>query len=231
MEKTQPCDMKIGKPEREYEVYLFDADGTLLNTVDLVVESYMHVFVLFKDLIPGNREYSRKDVASLMGIPLQVQMEHYFGSLTADKMEEVCNAYTSYQQNIYKDYLKPFPGVRETLRELKLAGKKCGIVTSRRIGTAGLYAEATGIAEYIDVLITPEDTAKHKPEPEPVLEAMKRLGSSPDNTVFVGDALFDVRSGNAAGVDTVFVNWSHNDVSELEESPTYVIDTMQDLLK
>ena len=214
----------------EYATYLFDADGTLLNTVDLVTESYMHVFDVYKSLIPDGKTHTKDDVAALMGIPLQAQMEQYFGKLDQQAMDMVCEEYRSYQMTIYKDSLRLFPGVLETLAQLKAAGKKTGIVTSRKMDTAGLYAEVTGIDRYIDVYITPEATDRHKPEPEPVFEAMKRLNAEAGETVFVGDASFDIQSGNSAGVHTVFVGWSHNRVSELPVTPTYVISSMDELI-
>ncbi|MBN2508688.1 MAG: HAD-IA family hydrolase [Spirochaetales bacterium] len=214
----------------EFDTYLFDADGTLLNTVDLVTESYFHVFEVYQDLIPKGKTITRQDVAALMGIPLKAQMEQYFGVLSPDMMDRVCDEYSAYQLTIYADRLKLFPGVAQTLSALKESGKRTGIVTSRKLDTAGLYAEAMGIRPYLDIIVTPEDTDTHKPQPGPVLYAMERLQAEKETTVFVGDAVFDIQSGHRAGAATVFVGWSHNDPAGLDPSPDYVIGAMEELL-
>lgn len=79
------------------------------------------------------------------------------------------------------------------------------------------------------MLVTPEDTEKHKPDAEPALKAMALLGADPTTTVFTGDAHYDICSGASAGVDTVFVNWSHIERSSLPIQPTWAIDSLREL--
>ncbi len=215
----------------EYDTYLFDADGTLIDTVDLVTECFLKTAEVFKDLLTAGTSVEASGVKSLMGLPLRYQMELFFGKMSDEQYEQVHGFYSRHQYSIYRDYLSAFPGVREGLAGLKSTGKKLGIVTSRRMESLRCYTKAVGIDGYFDEFITPEATSKHKPDPEPVLEAVRRLNTGIKKTVFVGDALFDIQSGRRAGVDTVFVNWSHNRVSDLETQPDYCIDSMGDLLR
>jgi pyrophosphatase PpaX len=103
------------------------------------------------------------------------------------------------------------------------------VVSSRMPDTLTLYLETTGLLSYFSFLISPPDTAEHKPHPAPVLAALSRFGAPADSAVYVGDASFDVASGNAAGVDTVFVGWGHNDVHTLDTTPTWVIQEPSEL--
>jgi pyrophosphatase PpaX len=89
--------------------------------------------------------------------------------------------------------------------------------------------QVTDTAKYFDVLVTPEDTGRHKPHAEPVLKAMALLGAEKTRTVFTGDALFDICSGADAGIDTVFVTWSHSSLAALPIPPTWIIDSMREL--
>ena len=214
----------------EYDFYLFDADGTLLDTIELIYKSFFHTITVLKNELYDKKEYTREEITANIGIPLRNQMELYFGSLSEDKYQEIRSVYKTYQQNIYKDYLKLFPNIKSGLKKLKDKGKIMGKVTSRSMTSAKPYLETTGIYNFFDVIITPEATEKHKPNPEPVLEAMRRLGSNKKNTVFIGDAIADIKAGNTAGIDTVFVNWSHNPLSQLREDPNYAIDSLSELV-
>jgi pyrophosphatase PpaX len=78
------------------------------------------------------------------------------------------------------------------------------------------------------VLITPEDTDRHKPEPEPALAALQRLGAPPREALFIGDSSFDIECGSRAGIDTALVTWSHNDTGAFPVKPTWYIDDMRD---
>jgi pyrophosphatase PpaX len=214
----------------EYETYLFDADGTLIDTAALVVTCFEHTLEVYKERLVKKSEDPAAEIMSLMGLPLRYQMELYFGPLTDEAYNVIHRTYSGYQEDIFEEYLKLFPGVAEGLAGLKSAGKKLAIVTSRRMASLRCYTKAMGIDDYFDEFITPEATEKHKPEAEPVLEAMKRFGASRASTVFIGDALFDIQSGKSAGVATVFVGWSHNSVEKLEVRPDFTISSMDELL-
>ncbi len=141
----------------------------------------------------------------------------------------ILDEYLRYQLTIMEDSVKPFPHVLSTLKMLKESGKKLAVVTSRRRYSLDIILESTNTAQYFDILVTPEDTVKHKPDAEPALKAIELLDADKHHCVFTGDALFDICSGSSAGIDTVFVNWSHVALSSLPVPPTWAIDSMQEL--
>ena len=95
--------------------------------------------------------------------------------------------------------------------------------------TLSIYLKETGIINYFDVLITPECTERHKPDPQPAIEALSRLNGVPERALFIGDSSFDVDCGGGAGMATAFVAWSHNAAETFNRKPTWIISDMLDL--
>lgn len=205
-----------------YDYYLFDADGTLFDTTELICECFQYVAEKH-----ANKQIDRQVIIQAIGSPLRPQIIEHLG---ADlDIETILDDYLQYQLKAMEHSLTLFPKVQETLKTLKESNKKLAIVTSRKRYSLDVFLKTTGIHDYFDALVTPEDTELHKPNPEPALKAIELLGASKPATVFIGDAKWDVCSGNSAGVDTVFVNWSHTTAGELPEAPTWTIDTMSQL--
>ena len=210
---------------RSYGCYLFDLDGTLLDTVDLICESYRHLTLKILGKAVG-----RSEVVPLIGIPLKEQFRRFFTGLDVKDLDSLVDQFMEYQYKIYRDYLKVFPAVPETLSRLKQDGAVMGIVTSRRKASTETYLTETGIRGYFDVLVTPVDTARHTPDAAPVLKALQLLDRDPSDTLVVGDAEFDIVSGRSAGTDTAFALWGINDPGKLPVAPTWLLGSMSDLL-
>jgi pyrophosphatase PpaX len=210
---------------KDYSYYLFDADGTLIDTTELIYQCFVHTCRIFGDI-----EVSRNDVVKNIGLTLRMQMEKYFGPLTDEQFAVRSAEHMKYQLSIYPRYLRLFPTVLEALTMLRGTGKACAIVTSRRRQTLNLYLQKTGILDFFTVFVTPENTQRHKPDPEPALEALRLLGASRKNeAIFIGDSEYDIECGRNAGIDTAFVSWSNNDPAVLPAQPTYVITDMTQL--
>ncbi len=207
---------------KSYDSYLFDADGTLFDTVDLICACFEFISEKYADKV-----MDRATIINGIGLPLRSQLVTHLGPDLDHDL--ILDEYLQYQLSIMENCISPFPHVVETLETLKDAGKKLAIVTSRRRFSLEKILESTDTAKYFDVLVTPEDTIKHKPDAEPALKAMSLLGADKTSTVFTGDALYDICSGASAGIDTIFVNWSHAPLSSLPVSPTWAIDSLREL--
>ncbi len=207
---------------KQYDSYLFDADGTLFDTVDLICTCFQYVAKKY-----AGKAMDRSTIINGIGLPLKSQLLTHLGpELDHD---QILDDYQEYQISLLEDTISLFPHVIETLGRLKNAGKKLAVVTSRRRVSLEKILQFTDTARYFDILVTPEDTARHKPSAEPALKAMSLLGAEKTSTVFTGDALYDICSGASAGIDTIFVNWSHTELSSLPVSPTWAIDSLQEL--
>lgn len=207
---------------KEYDIYLFDADGTLTDTCELIYQNYRKTCLYF-----SKEEPTREAVVSTIGIPLRAQLSLFLGELSDVQYQEAQRVHMEYQTAMYKEYLTIFAGTKEILQRLKDAEKRLAVVTSRRRESLVRYLKHTEILDFFEELITPEDTAKHKPDAAPVIEALSRF---PEGTsIFIGDSRFDIESGVAAGVDTCFVNWSISGLGDSKAVPSYRIDSWDEL--
>lgn len=210
---------------KSYTTYLFDADGTLFDTAEMIYQCFKYTCKRFGDI-----DVSREAVFSNIGIPLLPQLECFLGEFSDEKAKRVMDGHMEFQMGIYEKYLVLFPETKNTLEKLKQDGKKIAIVTSRRLISLELYLKHTGILDYFDVLITPESTRKHKPEPEPAFAALEYLKSTPKESLFIGDSVFDIVCGNTAGMDTAFVKWSEIDSESLCVKPDWIVENMSEFL-
>jgi len=211
---------------KPYDCYLFDADGTLFETTELIYRCF--VYSLKKH---ANREIPREEIIAGIGLTLRKQFEHHIGPLSDEQFDLIQADHMHYQMGIYRDYLAPCPGVPEAIKKLHASGKKLAIVTSRKITSLACFLRETGIYDYFSVIVTPDETDQHKPHPAPALKALELLKAAPEAALFVGDAPFDIECGQRAHIETALVAWSHNKAGQLSLTPTYVIDSMLDLCR
>src|SRR6476659_3422391 len=204
-------------------VVLFDLDGTLIDSGPIIVASMRHA-----SRVVLGREPDEELVRSAIGGPgLIAQMR----DLDPDRVEELVEAYRAHNEPLH-DTLEAFPGVLELLPVLRDEGRRLGIVTAKRLRTVGLAVDRFPLlAEVMDVVIGAEDTERHKPDPDPVLEALRRLGADPADAAYVGDSPLDVRAGNAAGVVSVAVGCGGilRDVRVLHAEPDVLVHTAEEL--
>ncbi|MDC7233050.1 MAG: HAD-IA family hydrolase [Spirochaetales bacterium] len=210
---------------KDYKTYFFDIDGTLLDTMELIYQTFVNTCRVYRGM-----EVDRDDILSKIGIPLATQMEMVLGPLSKEELDEILKFHMTYQGEIYPEYLQIFPAVRDTLKTLSDQGKTLGVVTSRTRPSLVSYLKHFDLFKYFSVIATPECTAEHKPSPEPVLWALKESGSSPGETLFIGDAYVDINSGSSAGVDTAFAQWGPNRLEDLPVQPTWVLDSLSRLI-
>lgn len=209
---------------KTYSCYLFDADGTLFDTTELICQCYFNTA-----RIAGKAELNREMVLSSIGMTLRDQMEIHFGPLTEEQFRDLREIHMDYQLSVYKKYLKLCCGVHESLKYLTEQGRRCVVVTSRMRPTLDIYLKETGIFSFFEHFITPELTLRHKPDPQPALKALELLHCKPEESLFIGDSTFDIECGHSAGTSTAFVGWSLNEPGTLRISPTYYLNDMRDL--
>jgi pyrophosphatase PpaX len=179
---------------------LFDFDGTLVDTTDLIYQSMRHA----TGEVLG-REISREVLMANVGQPLPRQME----LLSAEHAGALLDSYRLHNEENHDALIKEFPGVEDSLARLKAAGVRVGVVTSKRRFSVDLALKNfPGLDDVVDQWVTMEDTTEHKPRPEPLLKGLELLGNVPrEQAAYVGDSPFDVAAAKAAGVESVAVSW------------------------
>lgn len=210
---------------KDYDAYLFDADGTIIDTRDMIIAAYAAMGETLGVAV------DRDVIRNTIGLPVMRQLRELLGHGHAEEYyEKAREAYNDSLMEGYDARLKAFPGVAEGLRELQALGKRLAVVTSRRRGSLEKFLNALGIAGRFELFVTPESTERHKPDPAPALFAAEKLGVPPERCVFIGDATFDIECGHAAGMDTVLVSWGGMDPSGWPVKPGLVVDEFSRLL-
>lgn len=197
---------------------LFDLDGTLIDSIDLILTSYHHTMAAH-----GLPPVSDADWLRGVGTPLRVQLGQY---CQPDAMDGLVATYREFNLGNHDRMVRPYEGVSELVAGLRATGRQTGVVTSKsREGTRrGL--NLVGLQDQFDVLICVDDVTNPKPHPEPVEKAVAALGADPATTIYVGDSIHDLHSGRAAGVLTGAVLWGPFSREELAPAePDYWFHT------
>ena len=215
------------KPKRD--VALFDLDGTVLDTYAPILESMRYATkMVFGEALPDSK------LVSMVGQPLVTQMQAFAaergcGSEVADELTRV---YRKYNERDLDEKSFPFPGVPEAIASLKNAGFTVGVVTSKRAVLATKSLKAHGLFDAFACVNGAEDITAHKPDPDPLLTAAKKLGVSPDRCVYVGDSPYDLQAAHAANMPCVGVTWGKffgRDIL-LEQMPSVLIASPEELV-
>jgi pyrophosphatase PpaX len=179
---------------------LFDFDGTLVDTTELIYQSMRHA----AGEVLG-REIPRETLMANVGQPLPRQME----LLDAERAEALLESYRLHNEEHHDSLIQEFPGIEDSLARLRSAGVKITVVTSKRRPSVEMALKKfPGLGEVVDCFVTMEDTAEHKPNPAPLLKGLEFLGDvSPEKAAYVGDSPFDVAAAKAAGITSVAVSW------------------------
>ena len=209
----------------QIKAILFDFDGTLANTVDLIIATFEHTCKAMLGSVP-----KREDIVNTFGLPLGDAMLALSGR--AELVEQMRDVYREYNNKHHDEMIKPIAGVQETLQALKAQGLKIAVVTSKKQPMVQRGIACLQLGQYIDAVIALEDTTESKPHAEPMLAACTKLGVLPQECLCVGDSPFDLQSGRNAGAKTVAVRYTAFALEKLleEGKPDYVIAQLQELL-
>ena len=206
-----------------FPVVLFDFDGTVVDSGEMIVASMRHAAKTVLGLEIPDEELR----AHVGGAGLRDQML----ALAPDRVDELVEVYRVHNEPLH-DGLRPCVGFPETLERLRDEGRKLGIVTAKRRATVQLAFDRLPFEHLFDVVVASEDTKRHKPDPAPILLALDRLEAGPEEAAYVGDSPFDVAAANAAGVFSIAVGWGniHPRDRVAAERPGAYVDTVDELL-
>lgn len=201
-------------------VLLFDLDGTLVDSIELIVQAAVHAF----DGREGPRP-TREEWVALIGTPLAPMLRRW--AHDDDDVKFLWDRYRAYQVEHHDRLVSAYPGAVELIRRLHARGHKMAIVSSKIEAGIRRSLDYVGITDCFGALIGIEATEKHKPEPEPVLLALERLGASASDAWFIGDSPYDVLAGRMAGVRTIGVLSGPYDRTAMEQAePTHLVETL-----
>ena len=206
-----------------FPVVLFDLDGTVIDSAAIILASMRHAASTVPD-----REFTDEELMASVGGPgLEAQM----AALDPARVEELVRMYRAHNEPLH-DELEAFLGMESVLETLHAEGRRLGIVTAKRRVTVELAFARRPLAHFFDVVVGGDETERHKPDPEPLLLALSRLGARAEDAAYVGDSPYDMRAAKAAGMHAVGVTWGRiHGRSALElERPDAIVDSARELL-
>lgn len=213
-----------GRASRRLPTVLFDLDGTLIDSIELILNSARYAFEKLERDCPPDEEW-----LSGVGIPLFTMFRRYARD-EADCAALIA-AYREYQLVHHDRLTRCYDQVAETVDILRLRGHDIGIVTSKSEALALRGLAHVGLARHMDTIVGCDSSTRHKPDPEPVRIALHRLDASPEDAIFVGDSVHDVLAGNAAGVHTAAALWGAFKRADLEPGePNAWLESVSDLV-
>jgi pyrophosphatase PpaX len=203
---------------------LFDLDGTLIDSIDLILSSARYAFAKLGRPAPSDEEW-----LTGVGIPLRTMFGRYAWD-DADR-EALIQAYREFQIPNHDRLVRAYDGVVETVLALRAQGHELGVVTSKSESLAFRGLACVGLARYMDTIVGCDSCTRHKPDPEPVQLALHRLACPPSDAVFVGDSVHDVLAGNAAGVRTMGALWGAFGRDDLAPGdPNHYVATISEVI-
>jgi len=202
---------------------LFDLDGTLIDSIELILNSAEHAFRDRQGYVPSSAEW-----LTGVGIPLATMFRRYARD-DAD-VEALIAKYREYQLANHDRLVRCYDQVVDVVDGLRADRHPLGIVTSKTGWLAQRGIDNVGLGQHFDVIIGCDMCNRHKPDPEPVRMALDRLGYEPDEAVFVGDSIYDMEAGNAAGVTTIAALWGPFTRADLlPAAPHHYLERISDL--
>lgn len=201
---------------------LFDLDGTLLNTNELIIASFTDTL---NHYCPG--QFKREDIIPFLG-PTLIDT---FTSIDPERADEMVAHYREHNWRNHDLLVTQFDGVFETVQTLKRSGYKLAIVTTKKRNVVEKGLRLSKLDQFFDVVVTLDDVENAKPDPEPLLKALEQVDSTPEEAIMIGDNSHDILGGKNAGTKTAGVAWSLKGREFLDTfKPDYMLENMSDLL-
>jgi pyrophosphatase PpaX len=200
---------------------LFDLDGTLIDSIELIMRSMRHAFDGHAATVPTDAEWR-----ALIGRPLRDSFREFVAE--ESEVDRLFARYREYQLEHHDRLVRPYDGIVAAIQGFAADGHPMALVTSKADWLALKALVHVGLDSAIPVVVGCDSCTRHKPHPEPVERALALLRSTPDDAIFVGDSPHDVESGRAAGVRTIGVTWGASSRDELARAGAdLVIDDVE----
>ncbi|MFW6052226.1 MAG: HAD family hydrolase [Myxococcota bacterium] len=217
----------MAPPAPRYPLYVFDFDGTLADTRGAVVATYLQTLAAL-----GLPPVEPAQIVALMGLPLGTTFERV--GVPPSRVPAAVGEYRRRFKTVGTPLVALFDGVRETLLQLREGGSRLAVASSRGRDSLRTLLAHLGIAEHFQIVIGEEDVVRKKPEPEAVARILEHLDVPPFAGVVVGDTVFDLEMGRAAGCATCGVTYGSHAADQLAPfvtDPRHLLDRFDGLLE
>ena len=206
---------------QQQKTVIFDVDGTIIDTELVMISSLKKTLYEEKGI-----EMLEEDLHFILGIPGREALKMIVA------LEDVEGLLQKWSSNVllFSDYSTLFPTVETVIRELFNQGLKLGIVTSKTNQEMIDEFNHFNLNQYFDTIITASDTILHKPNPEPIQEAIDRLKVDKKEVIYIGDSIYDMKAAHSCGVSFGLAKWGAQNL-ELFSEADIIFNEPNDILK
>jgi pyrophosphatase PpaX len=210
-------------PASRFSCVIFDVDGTLTRTNELIFASFNHVAEKYL-----GRRFAPEEIIALFGPPEEGAVVKVFGPETVDEvMEELLRFYASR----HRELASLHAGIEEILSFLKGRGIPLAVFTGKGRKTTSITLDVLQVSGYFDMIVSGNDVRCHKPHPEGILRVLERFGATPASALMVGDSLSDIQAARAAGVPIASVLWDcYHPEAVRKANGDLIFERVEDLL-
>ena len=206
----------------KYKVLLFDLDGTVADTDQMIVETMNILY----DLYRGGKRTPVNEIYYFSGPPIYETLNKEFPHMDMDFMHD---EFRRVSVSLYPKTVKTYPHAKETLLSLKEKGYKLGIVTNKIHSSTLLCLKLIGLEGIFDSLVCYDDVKNPKPDKEAIIKSMELLNASDlSEVLYIGDNKLDLLTARNAEVDCALVNWGPR-VLDKNLNPEMIISSFEDL--
>ena len=218
---TKHQELRTTHQEPALKCIIFDMDGTLTQTNQLIYDSFNHIA---KKYI--NKRLSPIEIVAFFGPPERAAVEHMIGPIHID---EAMKEYYHFYQTRHNALASLYPGIKELLAFVKERGIIVGLFTGKGRRTTEISLQEFGIGEYFDIVMTGDDVDHFKPSGDGIRKIMDRFSLGPDEVLMVGDAVADIRASRECGVRIAAVVWdSYGKETVMQTATDYLFHSVQE---
>lgn len=212
---------------KKIECVIFDLDGTLLDSRECGIKATKAAFTEMGLKVP-----SEVVIEHYMGIPIE---ESFFKMseqpLDQETATELIRVFRTYYQTYEESTLNVFPEIPHVLEILMKRKVPCFVVSSKKTAVVKRNLAAQNLVAFFEEIIGSDAVSHYKPHPEGINKVVTQYQFDPTRTIMVGDAIFDIQMGKAAGVKTIAVTWGSHDAKKLSaDKPDALAEAPQDIL-
>ena len=205
---------------QQFEGFIFDIDGTLTATNELIFASFNHIAKKYL-----NRSFTDEEILSLFGPTEDVILKEWCGAKYEEAREVYYNFYSDNHQMAFVH-----EGMIEILDHLKSKGFPLGIFTGKGRQAALITLQKINAEEYFDLIVTGDDVTNHKPSAEGILKFVNQFRLSKQKVLMIGDSVGDVKASKEAGVKIASVLWdSHREEKVKTMQSDYYFNSVNEL--
>ncbi len=182
-----------------FSCIIFDLDGTLTRTNELIYATFNHVAEKYL-----NRVYTPVEITGMFGPPEDVAIGKLVGS---ERLDDAMDDFYDFYERHHPKMAAAYEGVRELLEHVKREGVVLALFTGKGKRSTLITLRMLGIASYFDLVVTGHDVRSYKPSADGIRRVMTHFGLEPEKVLMVGDAVADVKAAREAGVRMAAALW------------------------